>query len=145
MRGPILFFLLLVLGVFFNLPPDAIYKRGRFSKTLLEKNLKFISSERNDPISFNLRLVLLPTKVDPISEEQGCERDAFVICGINRLEMILALLAEVTKFHMQVSIIEVGVFGLKESIARHGVCLDTNDPVGIDENSGLTILLASDE
>ena len=48
-KSPILHFFLLILGILFNLAPDAVYKRGGFSEALSEKDLEFILSERVDP------------------------------------------------------------------------------------------------
>ena len=51
-RSPILHFFLMILGVLFNSAPDAVYKRGWFSETLSMKDLKFVPSERVNPVLF---------------------------------------------------------------------------------------------
>lgn len=49
---------------------------------------------------FNLSLVLLPAKVDPVIEKQGYKKDALKTCSIGRVEIILALLAKVVTLYM---------------------------------------------
>lgn len=75
--------------------PDASQKGGRFSKTLLEKGLQFDPSRRDGTVAFNLGLVLLPTEVNFILEEQSRKKNAFRACGTSYVEMILTLSIEV--------------------------------------------------
>ena len=105
MRGPVLYFFLLILGVPFNLTPDAIYKRGRFSETFSEKDLKFVPYEKVGLVPLSPHLMLLPAEFDPLSEERGCKRYTFVALSISRFEMVLALPAKVVAFHVQASIV----------------------------------------
>lgn len=65
-KSPILKLLLLVLKIPLDFSLDASYKSNRFSKTLPEKSLEFVSSGRNGIIAFNLGLVLLLAEVDSI-------------------------------------------------------------------------------
>ena len=95
MRGPVLYFFLLILRIPFNLTSDAIYKYGRFPKTFLEKSLKFLPCEGVSSVPLSPSLMLLPAEIDPLLEEQGCKRYAFVALSISHFDMILALLAEV--------------------------------------------------
>ena len=115
-RGPILYFLLLVLGIPLDLGPDASHERGGFSETLPEKGLEFILGRRDGIVTFNLSFVLLPVEVNPISEERGCEGDAFVARGSGRVKIILTLSTEIITLHVQAPIVKVGVPGLKSSI-----------------------------
>lgn len=71
MRNLVLYFFLLVLGIVFNLTPNAIYKYGRFFKAFPEKSLKLVLSGRDNSVMFDLSLMLLPAKDDPISEKRG--------------------------------------------------------------------------
>lgn len=64
MKNPILYFFLLILGVLFNPAPDIIYKRNRFSKILLEKDLQLVSDKKNSPLLFFFCLMLLLLKLD---------------------------------------------------------------------------------
>lgn len=75
MRSPILPFFLLILRILFNL---VVYKRGRFSKTLLKKGFEFVLEKKNSPISFFLGLILLLSKVDLILEKQSCKNDVLM-------------------------------------------------------------------
>ena len=77
--------------------------------------------------------MLLPSKIDLITEEWGRKRYAFRPRGTGHLEIILALPTEIIALHMQVPIVEVGVPGLKWPIAGRGV------------RSKLSMFLASNE
>ena len=68
-KGPILYFLLLVLEIPLDLGSDVSFKQGGFSETLPEEGLKFVPSRRDGIVAFNLRFVLLPAEINPISEE----------------------------------------------------------------------------
>ena len=122
-RGPILYFFLLVLGIPLDLGPDVSYKQGEFSETLLKEGLKFVLNIGDSIIVFNLRFVLLPAKVNPVLKKQGCKRDAFVACGSGRVKMIFTLLIKVIALHMLAFIVKVGVLGLEKVIAGCGTCL----------------------
>ena len=122
-RGSILYFLLLVLGIPLDLGPDASHERGGFSETLPEKGLEFVPNRRNGIVAFHLSFVLLPAEVNPISKERGREEDAFVARGSGRVEIILTLLTKIIALHMQAPIVKVGVPGLEGSIPGGGVRL----------------------
>lgn len=100
MRSPILYFLLLVLGISLNLYLDVGHKQSRFSKTLSEKNFKFILSRGNNTIEFNLSLVLLPVEANAVAEERNCKGDALVTHSTGCVKIILALLTEVITFYV---------------------------------------------
>ena len=123
MRGPIFYFLLLVLGIPLDLGPNASYKQGEFSKTLPKKGLKFVLSRGDGIVTFHLSFVLLPAEVNPISKERVRKRDAFVAHGFGHIKMILIMLTEIIALHMQASIVKVGVPGLEGSIPGGGICL----------------------
>lgn len=91
MRGLILYFLLLVLRIPLNLALDIGHERDGFSKTLLEKGLKFVPSKKGDPVALNMGLVLLPAEVDPIPEGQRSKGEALVAHSTCRVEMIFRL------------------------------------------------------
>lgn len=69
MKSPILNLILLVLEISLNLSPNTCHKGCGFSEILLKKSFEFISSKEIGTVIFNLGLVLLPVKVDPILEE----------------------------------------------------------------------------
>ena len=122
-RVPILYFFLLVLGILLDFGPDASHKQGGFSKTLPEKGFQFVPSRRDGIVAFNLSFVLLPAEVNPISEQQGREGDAFVARDSGRIKMILTLSPEIVALHMQAPIVKVGVPGFEGSITGGRVCL----------------------
>ena len=122
-RGSILYFFLLVLEISLDLSPDASYKQGGFSETLLKKGLKFVLSRGDGIVAFNLSFVLLPAEVNPILEKRGCEKDAFVARGFGHVEMIFILSTKIIALHMQAPIVKVEVLGLKSSIPGGGVYL----------------------
>ena len=123
MEGPILYLLLLVLGMSFNLGPDIRHECGRFFKTLLKKSLEFIPSKGGSVVALNLGLVLLPVEVNPVLEERGCKGNTLGLHGTGRVKMILTLLAEVIILYMRVSIVQVGFIGLEGSFLGGEVCL----------------------
>lgn len=95
-----MYFLLLVLEIALNLSPEVSHKLVGFSKTLLEEGFEFVSTRRDGIIAFNLRFVLLPAEVNPISEKQGHEKNVFVAHGSGRVEIILRLLTKVIALYM---------------------------------------------
>lgn len=104
-RGLILNFLLLVLGISLNLGPDVGHERGGFSETLTEKSLEFVPSKGGGLVALNLGLVLLPAEVNPIPEERGREGNTLGPRGTGRVEMVLTLLTEVVALHMGTTIV----------------------------------------
>ena len=96
---------MLILGVPFNLTPDAIHKRDKFSKTLLEKGLEFVLCEEVGSISLSSSFILLSPEIDFFSEEQARKKYAFMALSTSHFEMILVLPAEVVVFHVQAPIV----------------------------------------
>lgn len=122
MRSLVLNFLLLVLKISLNLSLDAIYKYCRFSKTILEKSLKFILNKKNRTIAFNLNFVLLPAKVNLILEKQNYKRDILAAHGTSLVKMIFIQLTEVIALHIQASIVQVEVSSFKRLIVEYNAC-----------------------
>ena len=79
---------------------DASYKRGGFFETLPQKSLQFVPSRGDGIVVFNLSFLLLPAEVNPVLKEQNCKKDAFVVYGSGRVEMIFTLLIEVIILHI---------------------------------------------
>lgn len=100
---------LLVLGIPLDLSPDGSHKGGRFSKTLPEKSFKFILSKRYGIITFNLRFVLLPLKVNYIPKEQSRKKYTLRAFGTSRIKIIFAILTKIVAFYMRASIVYVGI------------------------------------
>lgn len=105
MKGPVLYFFLLILGIFFNLTPDAIHKCSRFSKILLEKGLEFIPCEGVGSVLLSPSLMLLPPEIDLLLAERDCKRYAFVALSLSRLKVVLTLPAEEVAFYVQAPIV----------------------------------------
>ena len=105
MGDPILYFLILVLGVLLNLGSDIGYKRGGFSETLSEKSLEFILSKGGGHVALNLGLVLLLAKVDPGVEERGRKGNTLRPRNTGHVEMVLTLLTEVVVLHVGTTIV----------------------------------------
>ena len=95
-----MYFFLLILGVFFNLIPDAIYKCGRFSKTFLEKSFKFILYKGVGFVSLSSSLILLPLKINPLTKEEACKKYAFIAFSFSRFEIVPIFPAKVVVFHV---------------------------------------------
>lgn len=104
-----------MLGILLNLGPDASHKQGKFSKILLENGLKFISSKES-VIAFNLSLVMLLAKIDPLTEKQNRKEYAFKARGIGRVEIILILLTKIVALHIKTPIVYVGLSSLENII-----------------------------
>lgn len=112
------------MEILLNLSPDASHKRGKFPQTLLEKDFAFISSIKGDTIAFNLSLVLLPAKIDPILKKQGHKKDALEAHSTDHVKIIFGLLTEVVAFYMRAIIIQVRVFGFEGPILKCKICLE---------------------
>lgn len=118
MKNPILYFVLLVLGISLNFDPDASYKQYKFSKTLSKKELEFVPNRKNNIVAFNLGLMLLLPKINLIAEKKNCKMHVFISHDTSCIEMILALLTEVVTFYIYIFIIQVEVSSLGGSIFR---------------------------
>lgn len=94
-----------MLGILLDLSLDASYKRGRFSKTLLEKSLKFLLSEGDSAVTLYLSLILLLAEVDLVSKKQGYKEDALVIHGSSHVKIVFILLKKVVVLNMQTFIV----------------------------------------
>lgn len=68
--------------------------------------------------------MLLPAKVNSISEEQGRKGDVLGAHNIGHVKIFLALLIEGISLHMRVTIIHVGIMGLKSLISEGKVYFD---------------------
>lgn len=113
MKSPVLNFFLLILRISLNFSLNAGHKNSRFSKTLQEKNLEFISNRKNSTIIFNLSFMLLSIKVHLISEEQGCKKNALGACGTGYIKIVLVLLIKVVSIYIRTTIVQVKVQALK--------------------------------
>lgn len=71
----------------------------------------------DDIVTFNLGFMLLPIEVNLIPEKSCCKRDALVACIIVYVKIIFALLTKIIALHIQASIIQFGVSGLRGSIS----------------------------
>lgn len=116
MRNLILYFFLLVLKISLNFCPDIGYKRGRFSKTLIEKNLEFFPHKGGGLVALYLSFVLLSAKVDPIVEVWDYKKYILKACDIGRVKIVIALLTEIVTLHMRATIIQVEVPALEGPI-----------------------------
>lgn len=94
-----------MLRIPLDFSPDACYKGGRFSKTLLKEDFEFVSSKKDSTDTFNLSFVLLPAKIDPIPEKQSCEGDALRIRNINHIKIVLILSIKVVALYIRAIII----------------------------------------
>ena len=69
MRGPILYFFLLVLEILLDFGPDASYKQGGFFKILLKKSFEFVLSRGDNIVIFKLSFISLLAEVNPVLEK----------------------------------------------------------------------------
>lgn len=96
---------MIVLKIWLDLSLYVSHKDGKLSETFLENDFKFALSKRDSTIIFNLGLVLLPVKVDLISEKQDQKRDLFRAHSISRIKMVLTLLTEVVTLYIKAIIV----------------------------------------
>lgn len=93
------------MRILLDFSPDVDHKSSRFSKTLLEKDLKFVENKKNSIAVFNLSLLLLPTKVDFILVEQSYKKNMLRACATSGVKMVLALSTKVVRLYMRATII----------------------------------------
>lgn len=67
---------------------------------MLKKILKFVLSNKDGIIIFNLSFILLLVEVDLILEKQSYQRNAFVICGIDYIKIVLILSTKLIIFYI---------------------------------------------
>lgn len=103
MGSLILYFLLLLLRVLFNLISDVIHKRNGFSKAFSKKGFEFISSRKSGLVIFDPDFILLLTEINPILEEESYKNDVFITYNPSNFEIVLTLLTTVVVFHVQIS------------------------------------------
>ena len=94
-----MYFLLLVLGISFNLNSDAGYEQGRFFKTLPENGLELVLSRRSAVI-FDLSFIPLSAEIILVVEEQSRKRNTFRAHSTGRIKMIFVLLTDIIKFYI---------------------------------------------
>lgn len=99
-KNLILYFLLLVLKILLDFDLDIGQKQGRFFQTCLKKNLEFVTYKKNNYITFNLYFVLLPAKLDLISEKQILKKKALRTCSFKHIKRVLILLIKVVVFYI---------------------------------------------
>ena len=109
----ILYFFLLILRILLNPSSDVSYKQGGFSEILLKDDFEFVTSRKNNIVTFNLSFILLLVEADLISEKQSCEKDAFVVPSSGHIEIIFILLTEVIALYMQALIVKTNILGFK--------------------------------
>ena len=74
-------------------------------------------------VVFDLGLVLLLVKIDPVAKKRRCKKHAFRIHGTERVKMILALSTKIVALYMCTLVVEVGILGLESSIPKGEICL----------------------
>lgn len=94
-----------MLKILLDFYPNISHKSSKFSKTLLEKSLEFVSSRKDNTVTFNLDFVLFPVEIDPILKEYCYKRNAFAARGTGCVEILLPLLIEVIVLYMGVVIV----------------------------------------
>ena len=74
---------------------------------MTKKGLELLPSDRDCALRFMLLLVLLPTEVDAVTQEKCCKGYTVRAFGFGDGKVILTLLAEVIKFHVRFTTIDV--------------------------------------
>lgn len=125
MKSLILTLILLVLRIPLDFSPNVGHKSSRFFKTLPKKGFEFVPSRKNNIVAFKLDFMLLPAKINPISEKQGHKRNMLRDCGTSGTEIVFTLLTEVIVLYIRVTMVLVTVLGFKSRIIGCGICLAT--------------------
>lgn len=107
---------MLILRIPLNFSSDTGHKLNRFLKTLLKKELEFVSSKRDKTVTFNWSFLLLLAEIDLILKKQGYKKDALDVCDTSRVKIIFPLLTKVVVLHTRITIVYVRIFSLKSSI-----------------------------
>lgn len=71
--------------ILFNFDLVANYKQSKFSKTMLEKSLKFILTKEDRIATFDMNYVLLLAKINLVSKKQSCKGDALILYGFDHI------------------------------------------------------------
>ena len=74
---------------------------------MTKEDLKLFPSDGDCAFSLMLLLVLLPTKVDAVTQEECCKKNAVGALGFGDIKVIFTLLAEVIAFHVGLTTIDV--------------------------------------
>ena len=74
---------------------------------MTKEGLKLFLSDRDCTLSLMLPLLLLPTKVDAVTQERCCKGNAIRALGSGSGKVILTLLAKVIAFHVGLTTINV--------------------------------------
>lgn len=87
-----------------------------------KKRLKFVLSKRDNIIIFNISFILLPAKIDLILEKQSCKKNILKTCGTGYIKIVFTFLTKVIAFNIWVTIVQIAVLGLQDSISICKVC-----------------------
>ena len=98
---------MLVLGIPLDLGPVAIDKGSGISEALTKEDLELLPGDKDCAFSLILLFVLLLTKVDAVTQEKCCKRNAIGAFGSGGSKVILILLAEVIAFNVGLTTIDV--------------------------------------
>ena len=74
---------------------------------MTKKGLELLPSDRDYALSLMLSLVLLPTKVNAITQEEYCKKNTVRALGPGGGKVIFTLLAKVITFYMRLTTIDV--------------------------------------
>lgn len=67
---------------------------------MLEKSFKFILSEKNSTIAFNLSFILLVVEIYLVIKKQDCKKDIFRIYGIGYIKIVFILQVKIKVFYI---------------------------------------------
>ena len=74
---------------------------------MIKKGFELFQGDGNYAFSFMLPLILLPTKVDAVTQKRCCKRNAVGALGSSGGKVILTLLAKVIVFQVKLTTIDV--------------------------------------
>ena len=79
----------------------------------MKKCLELVPRNQNRTFTFYLPFILLPTKVDIVSQKKGCKQNLVYSGGFAGGKIVFALLTEVITFHVRPTVVNVQSLGFE--------------------------------
>lgn len=112
-----------MIKIILNFYLNAYYKQNKFFKILSKKNLKFISSRRNNIVTFNLSFILLLTKVNSNSKKYINKKEIFITRDFTYIKMIFILFKKIVIFYIEDYVLKIRFLSYNSSILKYKVYL----------------------
>lgn len=104
----------LIIANNIKLLPNSIYKNPGFTQAFLQKSLKLVSYDKNEVLSIEFSLMLLPAIYSLVYEITTGKGSLVKACNLTYGKIILVLLDEVIIVHMRLTFINIRLSRLKK-------------------------------